>query len=241
MFHGHICIGEIVSEPIVVLRDVWKIYRDPKLGEVMALKGVNLITKRGEILAIHGPSGSGKTTLLKLIAGLARPDRGDVIVDSYNLSMLDEEGLAMIRNTVVGYIPQDYGLVEDLTVYENVELPLLLAGMPRRAREERVMEILKYIGLRDLASKSVRFLSGGEKQRVAIARAMVNTPSVILADEPTANLDWENSIRALDMLKSLNRDFRTTVVIVSHDPRVIDYADRAVIIVNGVLKSYRET
>ncbi|MEM4971223.1 MAG: ABC transporter ATP-binding protein [Sulfolobales archaeon] len=228
-------------EPVVILRDVWKIYRDPKVGEVVALRGVNLVVRRGEIMVIHGPSGSGKTTLLKLIAGLTKPDRGDVIVDGYNISLLDEEELAMIRNTVVGYIPQDYGLVEDLTVYENVELPLLLAGVPKKAREERVMEILKYMGLREVAFKSVKYLSGGEKQRVAIARAMVNTPSVILADEPTANLDWDNSIRALEMLKSLNKDFRTTVIIVSHDPRVTDYADRAVIMIGGVLKSYRET
>ena len=225
---------------MVILRDVWKIYRDPKVGEVVALKGVNLVVRRGEIMVIHGPSGSGKTTLLKLIAGLAKPDRGDVIVDGYNISMLDEEGLAMIRNTVVGYIPQDYGLVEDMTVYENVELPLVIAGIPKRVREERVMEILSYIGLRGAAHKSVKYLSGGEKQRVAIARAMVNTPSVILADEPTANLDWDNSLRALEMLRGLNKDFKTTVIIVSHDPRVIDYADRAVIMVGGVLKSYRE-
>lgn len=228
------------TEPVVILRDVWKIYRDPKVGEIMALKGVNLVIDRGEIIAIHGPSGSGKSTLLKLIAGLLRPDRGDVIVDGYNISMLDEEGLAMIRNTVVGYIPQDYGLVEDLNVYENIELPLLIAGMPRKIREERVSEIIEYMGLKNMASKAVRFLSGGEKQRVAIARAMVNTPSVILADEPTANLDWDNSLRALEMLKKLNRDFKTTVIIVSHDPRVIDYADRAVIMVSGVLKSYKE-
>ncbi|HWQ16694.1 MAG TPA: ABC transporter ATP-binding protein [Sulfolobales archaeon] len=231
----------MVVEPVVILRDVWKIYRDPKVGETMALKGVNLVVNRGEIMAIHGPSGSGKSTLLKLIAGLLRPDRGDVIVDGYNLSMLDEEGLAMIRNTVVGYIPQDYGLVEDLNVYENVELPLLIAGVPKKIREEKVSEILEYMGLRSMASKPARFLSGGEKQRVAIARAMVNTPSVILADEPTANLDWDSSMRALDMLKSLNRDFKTTVIIVSHDPRVIDYADRAVIMVSGVLKSYKES
>jgi putative ABC transport system ATP-binding protein len=228
-------------EPVVILRDVWKIYRDPKIGEVAALKGVNLVVKRGEIMVIHGPSGSGKTTLLKLMAGLTKPDRGDVVVDGYNISLLGEEELAMIRNTLVGYIPQDYGLVEDLTVYENVELPLILAGAPKRVRKERVMEILEYIGLRDLAQKSVKYLSGGEKQRVAIARAMVNTPSVILADEPTANLDWDNSLRVLEMLKGLNKDFQTTVVIVSHDPRVIDYADRAVIIVGGVIKSYRET
>lgn len=227
-------------DPVVVLRDVWKLYRDPSLGEVVALKGVNLAVRKGEILAIHGPSGSGKTTLLKLVAGLLRADRGDVIVDGYNLSMLDDEGLAAIRNTVVGYIPQDYGIVEDLTVFENVELPLLLAGVPKRARGDRVMEILEYMGLKDKHAKRVKNLSGGEKQRVAIARAMVNTPSVILADEPTANLDWENSLRALEMLRSLNKDFSTSVIIVSHDPRVVDYAERAVMMVDGVIKSYNQ-
>lgn len=227
-------------DPVVILRDVWKLYKDPSLGEVAALKGVNLVVRRGEILAVHGPSGSGKTTLLKLVAGLLRADRGDVIVDGYNLSMLDDEGLAAIRNTVVGYIPQDYGVVEDLTVFENAELPLLLAGIPKRAREERVLEILDYMGLKGKHAKRVRNLSGGEKQRVAIARAMVNTPSVILADEPTANLDWENSLRALEMLRKLSRDFSTSVIIVSHDPRVVDHADRTVMIVDGVIKSYSE-
>jgi len=224
-----------VTEIIVWVNNVWKIYRDPDRGIVEALKGVTFTVSRGEIIAIHGPSGSGKTTLLKILAGLERPDRGEVIVEAYNLNYLDESGLAMLRNTIVGYIPQDYGLIDDLTVFENIELPLLLAGFKKEERHYRVSELINYIGLRGKEKAKPKQLSGGERRRVAIARALSNTPSILLADEPTANLDWSNAIKVLELFEKVRQDFRTTIIIVTHDPRVLKFADRSYTLIDGIL------
>jgi putative ABC transport system ATP-binding protein len=224
---------------VVILRDVWKIYRSREMM-VEALRGISLDIRRGEIILVHGPSGSGKTTLLKIIAGLERPDKGSVIVDGYELTMLDEEGLALIRNTIVGYIPQDYGLIEEFSVWDNVEMPLLIAGTPREKRESAVKEILEYVGIYSRARALVNKLSGGERQRVAIARALVNTPSVLLADEPTANLDWENTRIIMDLFKRIREDFNTAIIMVSHDPRIIDYADKLIFLHEGRIKEYAE-
>lgn len=223
------------KEPVVVLRNVWKTYREGN-SVVTVLRNVSAIFYRREIAGIHGPSGSGKTTLLKLIAGLDRPDRGEIIVDGYNLNMLDDLGLAMIRNTIVAYIPQDYGIVDDLTVYENVELPLLIAGMESGERKRKVTEVLEYIGLVTKAKSYPRTLSGGERQRVAVARALVTTPTVLLADEPTANLDWGNAIKVAELFRKIRDDFNTTVIIVTHDPRLLEYVDRSMNLMDGILK-----
>jgi len=145
----------------------------------------------------------------------------------------------MIRNTVVGYIPQDYGLIEDMTVYENIELPLLIAGVERSEREKVISELIDYLDLRGKERQRVKFLSGGEKQRVAIARALANTPSVILADEPTANLDWETAERVLSIFRRINEDFKTTIIIVTHDPRVLNYTERVWELREGILREVR--
>jgi putative ABC transport system ATP-binding protein len=224
-----------LSEVVVLLRDVWKGYKSGG-RYITILKSVNAEFEKGEIVGIHGPSGSGKTTLLRIIAGLERPDRGEVVVDGYNLNMLDELGLAMIRNTIVSYIPQDYGLVESLTVYENVELPLLLAGIDKSVREQKVIEVLEYIGLKDKVHERPASMSGGERQRVAIARALVNTPTVLLADEPTANLDWQNAIKVAELFRRIRDDFNTTVVIVTHDPRLLEFVDRSLNMIEGSVK-----
>ncbi len=225
-------------EYTIIIRNLWKSYRDGRGSVIHALKGIDFHAAKGEMIVIHGPSGSGKTTLLKIIAGLEKPERGVVVVGGYDLGYLDDDQLAMIRNTVVGYIPQDYGLVDELSVAENIELPLLIAGIPKSERHRRVKEIASYIGLTDLMSRPVKSLSGGQKQRVAIARALVNTPKIILADEPTANLDWDNSAKIMELFKHVKEDFETTVVIVSHDPRVTDYADRLLTMSDGKLKEY---
>ncbi|MEM0085572.1 MAG: ABC transporter ATP-binding protein [Zestosphaera sp.] len=224
-----------MEEVVVLLKDVWKTY-DEGNNKVVILKKINASFKRGEIIGIHGPSGSGKTTLLKLIAGLIRPDRGEVIVDGYNLNMLDENGLAMIRNTVVSYIPQDYGVIDEFTVFENVELPMLIAGVSKEERSRRVKEVLDYIGLHNKVNVKTKLLSGGERQRVAIARALVMTPSVLLADEPTANLDWNTALKVIELFKNIREDFKTTIIIVTHDPRLLDLMDRSLTLMDGYLK-----
>lgn len=194
------------------------------------------MVKRGEIIGIHGPSGAGKTTLLKILAGLERPDSGEVIVEGYNLNLLDDDGLALLRTSIVSYIPQDYGLIDEFTVYENIELPLLLAGLPKRERRNAINSILDYMGLRDKERIKVKYLSGGEKQRVSIARSLVTTPSLLLADEPTANLDWDNAKRVLELFNKINKDFRTTIVIVSHDMRVLEFVTKRFVLYDGLLK-----
>jgi len=220
---------------VVVLRNVWKYYRVGG-SRIAVLRGVTAEFRRGEIVGIHGPSGSGKTTLLKVIAGLERVDEGEVVVEGYLLNALDDDALAQLRNSVIGFIPQDYGIIEELTVYENIELPLLLAGVDREERAKRVAELIDYIGLRGKERRLAKYLSGGEKQRVAIARALANTPSVILADEPTANLDWSNAKRVLELFERIRSDFRTTIIIVSHDPRVLEFVDRRFELEEGVLR-----
>ncbi len=220
---------------VVLLKDVWKTF-DEGNNKVVILRNINAAFMKGEMIGIHGPSGSGKTTLLKLIAGLVRPDRGEVIVDGYNLNMLDENGLAMIRNTVVSYIPQDYGVIDEFTVFENVEIPMLVAGVDREERLRRVRDVLEYIGLQNKIDARTKHLSGGEKQRVAIARALVMTPSVLLADEPTANLDWSTALKVVDLFRKIREDFKTTVVIVTHDPRLLDLMDRSLNLMDGYLK-----
>ena len=223
------------DEAVVILRNVSKTY---VVGgkRFTILRNVSADFYRGEMVGIHGPSGAGKTTLLRIIAGLERPDTGTVIVSGYDLSTLDEAGLSLLRNNIIAYIPQDYGLVEDFTVQENVEVPLLIGGVRKEVRRERVAEALSYVGMQGKEGVRVRYLSGGEKQRVAIARALVTTPSVLLADEPTANLDYENAMRVADVLKGISRDFGTTVVVVTHDQRILDLMDRCYTLIEGFLR-----
>jgi len=224
-----------VSEPVVIVKNVWKFYS--YMGQRIAvLKGINMVLYRGDMVCIYGPSGAGKTTLLKILAGLVRPDMGEVVVEGYNLSILDDDALAELRTSIISYIPQDYGLIEDFTVYENVELPLLIMGVSEEERRTIILETLRYIGISEKMNTKVKNLSGGEKQRVAIARALVVTPSILLADEPTANLDWENSKKILELFTRINKDFKTTIVIVSHDARVLEYVKRKYALYDGVLK-----
>ncbi|ADM28725.1 ABC transporter related [Ignisphaera aggregans DSM 17230] len=224
-----------MSNIVAIVRNLWKYYIIGNTS-VAVLKNVNLEVRRGEIIGIHGPSGSGKSTLLKIMAGLEKPDQGEVIIEGYNLNLLSEDGLAMIRTNIVSYIPQDYGLIEDFTVYENIELPLMLLGLEKRERHIRIMELIDYMGLRGKESIRVKYLSGGEKQRVAIARALTITPSLLLADEPASNLDWENAKKVLELFVKISRDFNTSIVIVSHDPRTLEYTYRRFEMFDGILR-----
>jgi putative ABC transport system ATP-binding protein len=209
--------------PAVEIERVKKVYtRDSQ--QIVVLDGIDLVVPEGEFLALMGPSGSGKTTLLNLIAGIDRPSSGRVRVAGTDVTALSESALAKWRSRNVGFIFQFYNLIPVLTAVENVELPLLLTSLPKRQRRERAMVALKVVGLSDRAKHYPRQLSGGQEQRVAIARAIVTDPSVLVADEPTGDLDAKSAEDILALMETLNTDFKKTIVMVTHDPRAASRA-----------------
>ena len=206
-----------------------------------ALRDVNLQVKRGEFLGLVGPSGSGKTTLLNIIGALDRPTSGKAIVIGMETGKLSHKESATLRSKHLGFIFQTYNLLPVYTVYENVEFPLLLLSTEEKKRREMVMSALEWVGLRDRARSKPSTLSGGESQRVAIARAMVKRPKLVLADEPTANLDAENSFNVLDMMVKLNEELETTFVFATHDDKVIRYLRRKITLNDGKIVEDIET
>jgi putative ABC transport system ATP-binding protein len=221
---------------MVDVRTVRKVYhRDAE--ELTVLDGISLTVPEGEFVALMGPSGSGKTTLLNLIAGIDRPTSGEVIVAGTDVAKLSESDLARWRSTNVGFIFQFYNLIPVLSARENVELPLLLTSLSKRERRERALTALKVVGLADRSEHYPRQLSGGQEQRVAIARAIVADPKVLVADEPTGDLDARSAEEILALLETLNRDFRKTIVMVTHDPRAAHRAHVQRHLEKGVLAS----
>ena len=218
---------------LVILRDVWKIF---SMGntEVQALRGVSLSIHQGEILSIMGPSGSGKSTCMNMIGCLDRPTKGDVIINGRNTATMNENELATFRNKTVGFVFQQYFLLPNLNVLENVMLPLRYQKIPMEQRRERAEEALVRIGLADRLTHKPNELSGGQRQRVAIARATVTKPMLILADEPTGALDSETGHSVLDLFQEIN-DEGTAIVIVTHDPEIGRTAPRMVKIKDGLL------
>lgn len=206
-----------------------------KIGEVetYALRGVNLTIENGEFTALVGPSGSGKTTLLQLIGCLDQPTSGSVWVNGNDVTRLNRNQRADIRKGHIGFIFQFFALIPTLTAYENIEMPLLLNGQSARERHERVMELLKAVDLLDRKDNRPDQMSGGQQQRVAIARALAPKPALILADEPTANLDTDNGEQVMEIMTRLNRETGVTFVFATHDPRVIQYARRVVTLRDG--------
>ena len=211
--------------------------RDFKIGEMEthALRGVNLSVNDGEFTALVGPSGSGKTTLLQLIGLLDQPTSGQVLINGKDATRLNRNQRADLRKGTIGFIFQFFALIPTLTAYENVEMPLLLNGTKPAERKKRVNEVLEAVGLSDRAHHRPDQLSGGQQQRVAVARALAINPKVILADEPTANLDTENGKQVMEIMKKLNKETGVTFVFATHDPRVIGYADRVVTLQDGVI------
>ncbi|MDZ7270120.1 MAG: ABC transporter ATP-binding protein [candidate division KSB1 bacterium] len=206
-------------------------------GYFSALRGVDLTFERGEFAGVVGPSGSGKTTLLNIIGSLDAPSEGRVIVLGHSIGELNHRQAAQLRNRHLGFIFQTFNLLPVYTAYENVEFPLLLLKVPARERRKAVWEALEWVGLADKAQSRPAQLSGGECQRVAIARAMVKKPEIVLADEPTANLDAENSHHILRTMVELNRQFRTTFLFATHDEKVIQYLRRKIRLVDGRVES----
>jgi putative ABC transport system ATP-binding protein len=218
----------------VEVQQVRKVYhRDSQ--EIPVLEGINLSVPEGEFVALMGPSGSGKTTLLNLIAGIDRPTSGNIFVAGTNLAGMSEADLARWRSRNIGFIFQFYNLIPVLSAVENVELPLLLTHLSKRERRERALTALKVVGLADRASHYPRQLSGGQEQRVAIARAIVTDPKVLVADEPTGDLDAKSAEEILGLMETLNRDFRKTIVMVTHDPRAAQKAHTQKHLDKGVL------
>lgn len=202
---------------------------------IRPLDELDLDVPRGDFLALMGPSGSGKTTLLNLIAGIDSPTRGSLVIDGVDLATLSRNGLAAWRSEHVGYIFQLYNLVPVLTAFENVELPLLLRPLGRRERAERVTAALERVGIADRHDHFPRQLSGGQEQRVAIARAIVTEPSIIVADEPTGDLDKPSAHAVMSLLRELNTELGKTIVMVTHDPKTTEYATRTLHLDKGRL------
>lgn len=204
--------------------------------QVEILKGVSLNIEKGEFAAIIGESGSGKSTLLNILGGLMPFDKGEVSIANTNLHNLNENQRALFRRKSIGFIFQSYNLLPQLTAFENVEMPLIFTGMSKANRKKAVLDILERVGLKDRMDHKPSELSGGQQQRVSIARALVNNPAIILADEPTGNLDSKTSVEILDLLKGLNESLNMTFVVVTHSKRVCDYADSIIKMKDGLLE-----
>jgi putative ABC transport system ATP-binding protein len=212
-----------MAKSVVEIRNLSKIFQRDSFS-VAALENIDLNVEEGEFLCLMGPSGSGKTTLLNIIAGIDRPTGGELRVLGENIASLSEDALATWRNVHVGFVFQMFNLIPVLTAYENVELPLLLTKLSARERNDHVLTALKLVGLADRVDHYPRQLSGGQEQRVAIARAIVTDPTLVMADEPTGDLDAHSADEVLDILSRLNRDFKKTILMVTHDPRAAHHA-----------------
>lgn len=220
---------------IVNCQSVSKTYGEGTL-EVHAVRDLNLSVNKGEFLSLSGPSGSGKTTLLNLIGGLDQVSNGEIVVDGQHIEHMAKGQLADLRLNHIGFVFQAYNLIPVLSAYENVEFIMQLQGVPGQERRNRAQEILREVGLEGLGERRPAQLSGGQQQRVAVARAIVSRPSIILADEPTANLDSHTSDELLSTMQALNKNHNITFIVATHDPKVIEFTKRRVIMRDGQIQ-----
>ena len=215
---------------------LWKIYpQEP--DPVEAVRGISTEIETGDFVAMAGPSGSGKTTVLNMIGGLTRPSRGQIWIGDREITEMSDKDLAQLRLERIGFVFQSYNLLPVLTALENAEFTLLLSGIPKDERRKKVLELFNKIGLSGLEHRKPGKLSGGQQQRVAVARAVVANPALILADEPTANLDSKASADLLDVMERLNQDHGTTFLFSTHDPRVMERSRRLITLVDGQIES----
>lgn len=224
---------------ILEVREVKKTYR---MGNVLvqALRGVSFNVEQSELLTIFGPSGSGKSTLLHLMGGLDRPDNGEILIDGSNILKLSDDKLAELRLSKIGFVFQFFNLLPRLTALRNVELPLTIAGIPEEEATQRAKEMLGLMGLEARMNHRPAELSGGEQQRVAMARALINNPKIVLADEPTGNLDTKTGWEIVQLMKKLNKEKRQTFIVVTHDPQIAETADRIIHIKDGLIERIKE-
>jgi putative ABC transport system ATP-binding protein len=227
--------GTGTQSPLIELKRVTKVYRTGDV-EVRALRGVDFSVMPGEFVAIMGSSGSGKSTLMNILGCLDRPTAGEYLLDGRPVARLDREGLARVRNRALGFVFQSFNLLARTTALENVELPMLYAGVPARERRARAKVALERVGLGARLDHHPRQLSGGQQQRVAIARALVGRPRVILADEPTGNLDSRTTVEVMKLFQELRQE-GLTLVMVTHEPDVAEYAERVVVVRDGLILS----
>ena len=225
--------------PLIQCNDLSRVYQSG-VEEIRPLDGMNLSIEQGQFVALMGPSGSGKTTLLNLLAGIDRPTSGELIIDGQSIGALSRNNLATWRSDHVGYVFQLYNLVPVLTAYENVELPLLLKPLSQKERHERVSAALEVVGIADRYTHYPRQLSGGQEQRVVIARAIVTEPTLLLADEPTGDLDKSSAVAVMELLKKLNEEHGRTIVMVTHDSKTAEYADLLLHLEKGRLLEQKE-
>jgi len=221
-----------MPKAIIKLKNVWKIY---KMGQVQvaALKGLNLEVKRGEFLAVQGPSGSGKSTAMNMIGALDYPTRGHIYLEGEDISLMTESDLAQLRGRKIGFVFQQFNLIPTLTAAENVSLPMLFQGVAKDERSKRAADILQLVNLAHRASHRPAELSGGEQQRVAIARALSNDPDVVLADEPTGNLDSTTGQAIMNLFRKLNKEQKKTIVMITHDAKIARQAQRITYLKDG--------
>ena len=222
---------------MIQTKNLSKIYNEGKSNECRALDSVNLEIKDGEFVAIMGKSGSGKSTLMHLIAGVDYPTSGQVEIDGKEINKLSEKQLSQFRNKEVGIIMQQFFLIEECSVIENVRMPLDFAREKIKDKDERAVKLICQMGLKDYVKKKVRELSGGEKQRVAIARALVNDPEILLADEPTGSLDSENSDNIMQLMQRINQKFNKTIIVITHEKDIAKYCDRLIVLSDGKIIS----
>ncbi|HKU33112.1 MAG TPA: ABC transporter ATP-binding protein [Candidatus Nitrosotalea sp.] len=216
----------------LTVKNLSKIY-DSAAGKVVALDNINFAVKKGEFVSIVGPSGSGKSTLLNMIGALDRPTSGNVYINDVDIFSLNDSDIATMRNNLIGFIFQSFNLINRTTVLKNVKLPGTISGMSASEANERAMRILEALGIADKATQKPVNLSGGQQQRVAIARSLVNNPAIVLADEPTGNLDTKTGEDVFDMLKTLSHKFKRTIIMVTHNPELAESTDRSILIRDG--------
>ena len=224
---------------VIELIEVHKIYRT-EFYEVHAINGISMEIERGEFVAIMGPSGSGKSTLLHLIGCLDKPTKGEVFINGTEISKLGDGELTRLRRDSIGFIFQQYNLIPTLTALENVELPMIFKGIPKEERRKRAMDLLRQVGLEEIAERKPNEMSGGQQQRVAIARALANSPTILLCDEPTGNLDSKTGRQVMGLIRKMNEERGVTVVLVTHDFSLADYADRIIKLRDGKIEEIQD-